>query len=67
MNPSIRSERCWATSGERLFEKSPQGGRVDHFLVQLGMLLRGGREGGFFVMLGRRRDASMQVEGVIDT
>lgn len=43
------------TSEERLFEKSPQGGRVDHFLVQLGMLLRGGREGGFFVMIGRRR------------
>ena len=39
---------------ERLFEASPAGTRLDHFVVQLGMLLGGGREGGFFVMIGRR-------------
>ena len=39
---------------EKLFEASPRGTGLDHFLVQLGMLLSGGREGGFFVMIGRR-------------
>jgi len=40
--------------GEKLFEVRSSGTRLDHFLVQLGMLLGGGREGGFFVMIGRR-------------
>ncbi len=39
---------------EPLFEKNPSGTRINHFLVQLGMLLGGGREGGFFLMIGRR-------------
>lgn len=43
------------TSEERLFEKTPRGTRLDHLLVQLGLLLRGGREGGFFVMIGRKQ------------
>lgn len=38
---------------ERLFEPQPPGGRLDRFIVQAGMLLRGGPEGGFFVMIGR--------------
>lgn len=43
------------SADECLFEAHPRGGRFDHALVQLGMMLSGGREGGFFVMIGRRR------------
>ncbi len=38
-----------------LFQPTPRGTARDHFLVQTGMLLSGGREGGFFVMIGRKR------------
>jgi len=40
---------------EELFRANCSGTRLDHFLVQLGMLLGGGREGGFFVMIGCRK------------
>jgi SAM-dependent methyltransferase len=40
---------------EMLFEPRPEGSALDHFLVQLGMLLGGGREGGFFIMIGRKK------------
>lgn len=40
---------------EKLFEANPRGTRLDHFFVQLGMLLSGGREGGFFTMIGRKK------------
>jgi hypothetical protein len=40
---------------EKLFEPHPRGSAVDHFLVQAGMLLSGGREGGLFVMIGRKK------------
>lgn len=43
---------------ERLFEEHPRGSGFDHLLVQLGMLLKGGREGGFFVMIGRREQGA---------
>jgi 2-polyprenyl-3-methyl-5-hydroxy-6-metoxy-1,4-benzoquinol methylase len=39
---------------EKLFELSPKGTKIDHFLVQFGDLLHGGRDGGFFIMIGRR-------------
>jgi len=39
---------------EKLFEPHPRGSKVDHFLVQFGELLRGGRDGGFFIMIGRK-------------
>lgn len=39
---------------ERLFEKNSSGTRFDRFRVQAGMLLSGGAEGGFFVMIGRK-------------
>ena len=42
---------------EKLFEAHARGSRLDHALVQLGMIFSGGREGGFFVMIGRRRAA----------
>ena len=41
-------------SDERLFAANPRGSRLDHFVVQAGMLLSGGSEGGFFVMIGRK-------------
>jgi len=39
---------------EKLFGVSPRGTGLDHVLVQLGMLVSGGREGGLFIMIGRR-------------
>lgn len=43
------------TADESLFTPNPPGTRWDHFVVQLGMALSGGREGGFYVMTGRKR------------
>jgi SAM-dependent methyltransferase len=43
------------TPGERLFTPRPAGSALDRLLVQLWMLLSGGREGGLFVLVGRRR------------
>lgn len=40
---------------EKLFKSNPRGTTLDHLFVQLGMLLRGGSEGGFFIMIGRRK------------
>lgn len=40
---------------EQLFQANPRGTRLDHFLVQFGMLLSGGREGGFFIIIGRKK------------
>ena len=40
---------------EKLFEKMERGSNFDHILVQLGMLLKGGREGGFFILAGRKK------------
>jgi hypothetical protein len=39
---------------EKLFVDKSQGSGLDHFLVQAGMLLGGGSEGGFFIMIGRK-------------
>lgn len=39
----------------RLFEPHSAGNRFERFLVQLNLLLQGGREGGYFIMIGRRR------------
>jgi len=43
------------SSGERLFDPNPRGSALDHLLVQTRMLLSGGREGGLFVMIGRKK------------
>ena len=40
---------------EELFKKNQRGTKFDHALVQLGMLLSGGKEGGFFMMIGRKK------------
>jgi len=43
------------SADERLFESHSRGSALDHFLVQLGMLLSGGRDGGLFLMIGRKK------------
>ncbi len=40
---------------ESLFEPEAAGSSFERLAVELGMILRGSREGGFFVMVGRRR------------
>jgi SAM-dependent methyltransferase len=42
------------SSNERLFEPHDPGGRLSRFAAQAALLLRGGPEGGFFLMIGRR-------------
>lgn len=46
-------ERFDAT--ERLFERHDPGSRLDHALAQLGWIFTQGREGGFFILIGRKR------------
>jgi len=43
------------TDDERLFEPSVPGTGFERLLVETGMLLTADREGGFFVMIGRKR------------
>jgi SAM-dependent methyltransferase len=40
-----------------LFDSSPPGSGTDHFLSQIRQVGTGNREGGFFVMIGRKRGA----------
>ena len=39
---------------EKLFEPNPKGPKFDHLMVQFGDLVTGGKDGGFFIMIGRR-------------
>jgi carbamoyltransferase len=41
-------------NGTDLFEPEPRGSRLDHLLVQYKEIVTGSREGGFFLMLGRK-------------
>ncbi len=40
---------------EKLFKANPRGTDLDHFVVQLALLLNAGREGGFFLMIGCKK------------
>jgi SAM-dependent methyltransferase len=40
--------------GERLFEARPGGGWLDRLSTEIEMMLSGGKDGGLFVMIGRR-------------
>jgi carbamoyltransferase len=47
-------------AGKTLFEAQSRGGALDHFAVQVGQIVDAGqKEGGFFVMIGKKPDASM--------
>lgn len=43
------------TEKERLFKVNPRGNWFDHFIVQTGLAFTGSKEGGFFVMIGKRK------------
>lgn len=40
---------------EKLFQGTPKGTMLDHFIVQACFMFSGSREGGLFIMIGRRR------------
>ena len=52
---------------EQLFEANPKGSRLDHFIVQAGMLLSGGGEGGFFIVIGRKPFGDTSMTEVISS
>ncbi len=54
---AVPKMRAFASFGkdEKLFRRQPPGSVLDRFLVQAGMLLGSGKEGGLFLMIGRRR------------
>ncbi len=43
------------TEHERLFEHHPVGQRVARIATQMGMLLSGGKDGGLFILIGKKR------------
>lgn len=40
---------------ENLFKSNPSGNWLDHFLIQLRLIFAGSREGGFFLMIGKKK------------
>jgi SAM-dependent methyltransferase len=44
------------TLNEKLFEPAPRGSRTDNVLTQLGLIFKGGTEGGFFIMIGKKKE-----------
>ncbi|WP_420643976.1 methyltransferase domain-containing protein [Candidatus Leptofilum sp.] len=52
--PKSKAFESFSTN-EELFETNPRGTIFDHFIVQAGMLLKGNKEGGFFIMIGRKK------------
>lgn len=43
------------SSEEKLFEPSLRGNKLDRFIAQARLSFTGGREGGFYIMIGRKR------------
>jgi SAM-dependent methyltransferase len=43
------------SENEKLFKPNPRGNLLDRFLVQTSLVFSGSKEGGFFLMIGRRR------------
>ncbi len=43
------------SDNEKLFRVNPRGNWLDHFLVQSRLMFTGSKEGGFFLMIGRKR------------
>jgi carbamoyltransferase len=54
---AVPKTRAWDTfsSDERLFEPAARGTSIDHALAQAKLFATGSREGGFYIMIGRRR------------
>jgi SAM-dependent methyltransferase len=42
-------------AGEQLFSNNLKGTKIDRVLTQLGLLISGGKEGGFFIMIGCKK------------
>jgi hypothetical protein len=51
--PSVTTA-CSGLARGNLFEPTERGTAVDHFLVQTREIVTGSREGGFFIMIGRK-------------
>jgi len=54
LNSIPKSDASSFSPQELLFERQSRGTKFEHFLVQFGDLLAGGRDGGFFIMIGKR-------------
>ena len=54
---SVPKPKVFETSSEqeRIFKPNPRGNWLNHCLSQSRLIYTGGREGGFFLMIGRRR------------
>ena len=50
-----RADGAPFTAATALFEPQPPGGGARHLAIQLAMLAQGGRDGGLFIMIGRKR------------
>jgi len=42
-------------ANERLFKKNPEGNKARRFMAQLNLFFKGSKEGGFFIMIGRKK------------
>jgi 2-polyprenyl-3-methyl-5-hydroxy-6-metoxy-1,4-benzoquinol methylase len=54
MNSIPKAQGESFATDEKLFEPHAPGTALNHFLVQAGEMLVGGRDGGFFIMIGKR-------------
>lgn len=50
----LPSPRPFQPMPDKLFEVQAPGNAVEHFLVQTGMIGKGSREGGFFIVIGKK-------------
>ena len=60
--PAVRFEDD-GLEGASLFEPQPRGSALDHLAVQLAQVFEGQREGGLFVMIGRKFDGPSATAG----
>lgn len=63
--PAISKNLPGEESGVRLFEEHLRGSPIEHILRQLGWMFTIGREGGLFVMAGKKLEFSPQRRGVL--
>ncbi len=54
--PAPRLFQSFSPDG-RLFSETSAGNRLERWMVQTGMMLAGGKEGGFFIMVGRKKNS----------